>query len=376
MPAVSNALVIGAGAAGTAAAILLAEGGVQVEVAEINPEVSALGSGITLQGNALRVLAQLGVYDECAAHGYGFSSLGLRAPDPAGSLIVEMQEISSGLPGQPATMGMFRPELARILVRRAESLGVRFRFGSTINALRQDDEGVDVHFADGEDARYDVVVGADGIRSWTRRMLGIQLETRPVGMGIWRAFAPRPYSVTWTDLYYGGPQYIAGYCPTGEDSLYAYIVEAAQDRSMLTPEDALKVMVEESQAYHWPWDDIRPLITDPEQVNYTWFEYHVLESAWNRGRVALIGDAVHVCPPTIAQGAALALEDAVVLADVLLRHDQVSSSMWEEFNQRRIPRATFVAEASQQLAQWLLDHEQGDVPALLASVVQLVSQPV
>lgn len=375
VPAVSEVLVIGAGAAGTAAAILLAEGGVNVEVAEISPEVSALGSGITLQGNALRVLEQLGVYDECAAHGYGFNTLGLRAPDPAGSLIMEMQEISSGLPHQPATMGMFRPELARLLVKRAEGLGVKFRFGSTINKLQQDEDGVDVHFADGETARYDVVIGADGIRSWTRRMLGIPLETRPVGMGIWRVFAPRPESITRTDLVYGGPSYIAGYCPTGDDSLYAYIVETAQDRSMLTPEEKLQVMVEASQAYHGPWDEIRPLITDPDQVNYTWFEYHVLDAPWNRGRVVLIGDAAHVCPPTIAQGAAMAFEDAAVLSELLLAHDSVSEEMWDEFNGRRIPRAKFVAEASLQLAQWLLDHERGDVPGLMASVVKLVSQP-
>ena len=54
-------------------------------------------------------------------------------------------------------------------------------------------------------------------------------------MGIWRAFGPRPASVTRTDLYYGGPCYIAGYCPTGEDSLYAYIVEPVQDRGGLSP---------------------------------------------------------------------------------------------------------------------------------------------
>jgi 2-polyprenyl-6-methoxyphenol hydroxylase-like FAD-dependent oxidoreductase len=376
MPAVSNVLVIGAGAAGTAAAILLAEGGVDVEVAEINPEVSALGSGITLQGNALRILDKLGVWDECAAQGYGFDSLGLRAPDPNGTLIVEMPDVKTGLPHQPATMGMFRPELARILVKRAESLGVRFRFGSTINELHQDDDGVDVHFADGETARYDVVVGADGIRSWTRRQIGVPLETKAVGMGIWRVFAPRPESVTRTDLYYGGPQYIAGYCPTGEDSLYAYIVEAAQDRSTLSKQEWLDIMIEESKAYHGPWDDIRPLITDPDQVNYTWFEYHVLEAPWNRGRVVLVGDAAHVCPPTIAQGAAMAFEDATVLADVLLRYDSPSQEMWDEFNERRVPRAKYVAEASLQLAQWLLDHEQGDVPGLVAGVVQLVAQPV
>ena len=61
-------------------------------------------------------------------------------------------------------------------------------------------------------------------------------------MGIWRAFGPRPASVTRTDLIYGGPAYIAGFCPTGEDSLYAYIVEDAQDRSALTPDERLAVM--------------------------------------------------------------------------------------------------------------------------------------
>mgnify|MGYP000087081194 CR=1 FL=1 len=86
-------------------------------------------------------------------------------------------------------------------------------------------------------------------------------------------------------------KYIAGYCPTGEDSLYAYIVEAAQDRSTLSKQQWLDIMIEESRAYHGPWDDIRPLITDPDQVNYTWFEYHVLDAPWNRSRVVLVGDA-------------------------------------------------------------------------------------
>ena len=73
-----------------------------------------------------------------------------------------------------------------------------------------------------------------------------------------------------------------------------------------------------SQAYHGPWDDIRAVLTDPARVNYTWFETHVLDAPWNRGRVVLIGDAAHTCPPTIAQGAAMALEDAAVLAELLL----------------------------------------------------------
>jgi 2-polyprenyl-6-methoxyphenol hydroxylase-like FAD-dependent oxidoreductase len=375
MPAVNNVLVVGGGAAGAAAAILLAEAGVAVDLVEVKPELSTVGSGITVQGNALRVLRQLGVWDEVRAAGYAFDSLGLRAPDPAGTLLVELPDVRSGGPDLPATMGMPRPILARILIDRATTVGVKVRFGTTTTDLAQDDDGVDAAFADGSTGRYDLVVGADGIRSWTRRMLGIQLETRSIGMGIWRTFGPRPESVTRTDLYYGGPSYIAGYCPTGESSLYAYIVEKAQDRSTLTPDEQLATMKELSAAYHGPWDDIRETLDDPSRVNYTWFETHLLDAPWNRGRVVLIGDAAHSCPPTIAQGAAQALEDAAVLAELLLAHDDLDQDLWDEFHARRVDRARTVVEASNQLAQWLLDHEQGDVPALMGRVVGLVSQP-
>lgn len=373
MPAVRNVLVVGAGAAGTATAILLAEGGVSVDLIDIKPDAGATGSGITLQGNALRVLRQLGVWDQVRRHGYPFDTLGLRAPDPDGSLIVELTDVRTGGPDLPATLGMSRPDLTRILLDRAAAAGAKVRFGTTYTTLRQDGEGVDVTFADAATGRYDLVVGADGIRSWTRRALGIQLETRSTGMGIWRAFTARPASVTRTDLFYGGPSYIAGYCPTGEDSLYAYLVEDAQDRSTLTPEESLAVMRQVSEAYHGPWDDIRPTLTDPERINYTWFESHVLPAPWHRGRVVLVGDAAHTCPPTLAQGAALALEDAAVLAELLLAKG--TGDALQAFSDRRYDRARTVVDASLQLAQWLLDRERGDVPGLMARISHLVSEP-
>lgn len=375
MPAVNSVLVVGSGLAGTAVAIHLAERGVAVDLIEIKPDVSAVGSGITLQGNALRELRRLGVWDLVQQEGYGFDSLGLRAPDADGTLLVELPDVRSGGPDLPASMGMPRPQLARILLDRAADVGVKIRFGTTYNQLEQDEHGVDVSFADGSAGRYELVIGADGIRSWTRRMLGIRLETRATGMGIWRAFGPRPASVTRTDLYYGGPAYIAGYCPTGEDSLYAYVVEQAQDRSNLTPGEQLAAMKELSSAYHGPWDDIRASLDDPSRVNYTWFETHLLPAPWNRGRVVLIGDAAHSCPPTLAQGGAQALEDAAVLAELLLAADHLDDGVWDAFHDRRVARASAVVGASNQLGQRLLDHEQGDVPGLMHRITALVSQP-
>ncbi|GIM92167.1 FAD-dependent oxidoreductase [Paractinoplanes toevensis] len=367
--------MVGGGAAGAAVATLLAEGGVAVELIDIKPDIGALGSGITLQGNALRVLREVGVWDEISRRGYAFDTLGLRAPDPNGTLIAELDDIRTGGEDLPATLGMYRPDLARIMVARAEAAGVKVRFGTTYTALDQDGDGVSVTFADGTAGDYDLVVGADGIRSWTRRTLGIPLETANVGMGIWRAFTSRPASVTRTDLYYGGPSYIAGYCPTGENTLYAYLVEDAQDRSTLTPDECLDVMRSLAGAYHGPWDDIRETLTDPSRINYTWFESHLLDGPWHRGRVVLIGDAAHACPPTLAQGAAQALEDASVLAELLLRESVLSDELWQEFTGRRFERAKTVVEGSLQLCRWLLAHERGDVPGLMGRISHLLMNP-
>ncbi|MDV6279351.1 FAD-dependent monooxygenase [Rhodococcus jostii] len=370
-----SVLVIGGGISGSAAAIFLARAGVGVDLIEAKARGGAVGSGITLQGNALRVLCDLGVWEQVSASGWGFDTLGIRASDETGALIAEIPDARTGGPDLPATVGMERPRLAAILHGAAEAAGAKIRFGVTAVSIARDDAGVDVTFSDGARGRYDVVIGADGVRSATRRALGIDLETRPTGMGIWRLVCSRPESITRTDLFYGGAGYIAGYCPTGPDSMYAYIVEDAQDRSSLTRQEQLETMQALAAQYHGPWDDITARLTDPEAVNYTWFETHVLEKPWNRGRIVFIGDAAHVCPPTLAQGGAQALEDAAVLTE-LLTTEPVGDRLWEAFTTRRLPRAKAVVDASVQLGQWMLDADpEADVPTLMHRIAELVSTP-
>src|SRR6185369_2574540 len=119
MPAVHTVLVVGSGLAGTAAAIRLAGHGVAVDLIELKPDIATIGSGITLQGNALRELRELGVWEPVREGGYCFDSLGLRAPDPDGTLLAEIPDVRTGGPDLPATLGMPRPALARILHERA-----------------------------------------------------------------------------------------------------------------------------------------------------------------------------------------------------------------------------------------------------------------
>lgn len=376
MTAVHKVAIAGSGVAALAAAIQLAKAGVEVDVFELKPELSTLGSGISLQGNALRVFDALGVWDDVRAAGYPFEGLTLRAPGPGAPIVAELPDVNTGGPDYPAGMGMPRPALARILHEHAAKAGVRVHFGSRVTGLQESDGGVEVFVNDESAGEFDLLIGADGLHSTVRGLIGIDTVPQPTGMGIWRSFVSRPAEVVRSELYYGGPVFIAGYTPTGEDSMYAFLVERAQDRSAVTDEEAVAIMREESQAYQGPWESIRADLADGARVNYTWFTSHIVPAPWNRGRVVVIGDAAHSCPPTIAQGAAQALEDALVLTELLIAHDEVDRQLWDEFHARRLPRARAVVEASVQLGQWQLDGvKDADVPGLMFGIAHRMAEP-
>ncbi|MBW9120081.1 FAD-dependent monooxygenase [Microbacterium trichothecenolyticum] len=375
MTAVNKVAIAGAGVSGLAAAIQLAKAGVEVDVFEAKPELSALGSGISLQGNALRVFDALGAWDDIRAAGYPFEGLNLRAPGPGAPIVAELPDVKTGGPDYPAAMGMPRPALARILLDHAQKAGANVRFGAKVTGVEQGD-GVEV-FVDGAPVgSYDLLIGADGLNSAVRGLIGIQAKPEPTGMGIWRSFVSRPAEVVRSELYYGGPVYIAGYTPTGDDTMYAFLVEKAQDRFDITDEDATRIMLEESRAYEGPWNSIRADLEGGAHANYTWFTKHIVEEPWNRGRVVLIGDAAHSCPPTIAQGAAQGLEDALVLTQLLTERDEVDAALWDEFHARRLPRAKAVVDASVQLGQWQLDGvRDADVAGLMFGIAHQMAVP-
>ena len=148
-----------------------------------------------------------------------------RHPAPRWDLVAELDDIKTGGPDLPAAMGMERRKLAKVLVDTATGAGASLRLATTVSRFDDGGSGVDVTFSDGSTDRYDLVIGADGVQSTVRSMIGIDTEPEPTGMGIWRVFTGRPESITRTDLCFDGPCYIAGFCPTGEDSIYAYLVE-------------------------------------------------------------------------------------------------------------------------------------------------------
>jgi 2-polyprenyl-6-methoxyphenol hydroxylase-like FAD-dependent oxidoreductase len=352
-------LIVGGGLSGNGLTVLLRRAGIEADLVEIRPDWNVVsGSGITLQGNALRVLREIGVWDEVEAYG---------------TLLHAVEDLRTGGDDLPATVGMRRPDLQRVLVEAVRASGPPARLGVTVESI--DPASGEARFTDGTSGRYDLIVAADGRVHAVREMAGIPDRPEPTGMGIWRTTAPRPAEVTRTDLTYGGPCYIAGYCPTSESTLYAYLVEPKRDRSGLDPASYADEMRRLAEGYGGAWKQIRESITDPAQVNYTWFTRLLVEGPWHRGRVVLAGDAAHACPPTLAQGAAMSLEDVLVLAALLTTRDDWDDALLTAYRDRRMPRVRMVVDASVQLGRWLMDGDRGaDVPGLMGRTMTVLRE--
>ena len=353
-PQVRRVLVVGGGIAGGVLALGLRRRGVDVVLVDLRPELGGVGHGITLQGNALKAFEAVGIYDRLAERGFPFSHLRMKTAD--GHVIAEIPTPPMGGPDLPGTMGAVRGDIADILAEELATAGVDLRLGTTVESIEDHGDSVTVTLADGSTETVDLLVGADGIRSKVRSMIGIDTQPHPVGMGIWRTVAKRPPEMDCSELYFGGPKYKAGYTPISEDLCYAFLLEENLDRSFIGEGPNGALLKERGQGYGGIWGEVRDSLADDAIVNYAWIEAICVDSPWHRGRTIIIGDAAHACPPLIAQGAAMCAEDGVILAEMLTGGDPVEDVL-PAFMARRYPRVKTVLDNSLQLAEWEMHPE-------------------
>jgi 2-polyprenyl-6-methoxyphenol hydroxylase-like FAD-dependent oxidoreductase len=346
---VSSVLVVGGGITGSVVALALAQRGVSVDLVEIRREWHGVGHGITVQGNLLTALGQVGVLDEVLASGVPFNQLRMRQAD--GTLIAEVPTPRTGGADLPATMGALRSDLQDILCQRVYDAGVTVRLGLTVRMVESAGGRAHAEFTDGTTGTYDLIVGADGIRSSVRALLGITTTPQPSGMSIWRVVADRPAEMDCAELYYGGPRYKAGYSPISADKCYAYVLDVDGTQRDFGDAPAWQLMYERSAGYGGTWGKIRETIGPDSNVSHTRIEWLLVDDPWFRGRVIVMGDAAHACPPLVAQGAAMCAEDAVVLAGLVTGDLPVEQAL-PAFMARRMPRVELVVRNSMQLVRW------------------------
>lgn len=371
---VRRVLVVGGGITGGVLSLALAQRGVEVVLVDLRKELGGVGHGITLQGNALKAFKAVGIWDRLAQKGFAFDKLRLRTVD--GDVMAEIPAPPMGGADLPPTMGAVRGDIADILADEVVNAGVDVRLGTTVTAIEDHGDSVTATLTDGSTETVDLLVGADGIRSTVRAMIGIPDQPQPVGMGIWRTVATRPPEMDCSEMYYGGPKYKAGYTPISDDLCYAFLLEENLDRSFVGEGPNGALLKEHGEGYGGVWGQVRDSLADDAVVNYAWIEAICVDSPWYRGRSIIIGDAAHACPPLIAQGAAMCAEDAVILAEMVTGGDAVDEVL-PLFMARRFPRVKMVLDNSLQLAEWEIHPETpgADPGRIMGQTLQALVEP-
>ncbi|AUY49131.1 FAD-dependent monooxygenase [Streptomyces sp. CB01881] len=344
-------LVHGGGIGGLTLATALARRGHQVDVAELRDELEVLGVGIIQPSNALHVMREIGVLDACLAAGFEWEVL--TVCDPAGATLARIPQPRMG--DAPSNNGIPRPALAGVLSAAATEAGASLRFSATITGLDDDGEGVDVTLSDGHRGRYDLVVGFDGIGSPLRRRLyGDTYTPEYTGFANWRVTLPRLPEVQGVVMSAGNLKAKALLTPITDELMYLGSVFAEAEGFRPDREHAHEQLAERLAGFGGPIAEALAQVTDPSAVVYSRISQVTVEEPWHVGRVVLAGDAAHASTPHLAQGAAMAVEDALVLARSLDDAEDVATALaaWEE---RRRPRAMWV----QALSRAVLKQETG-----------------
>ena len=322
----ARVLIVGGGVAGLAAARALLAAGFAPELVERESEWGHGGTGIYLPGNAARALRSLGLEHDVAERAVAIPKQ--RFCDSHGRLLLEV-DVEELWNGVGPCLALHRAELHAVLLAGAGDVPIRM--GVTVRALREHGEKISVELDDESSDEYDLVIGADGIHSTVRRLaFGDDAGPQPVGQVGWRFLAAGSAEIsTWSVLLGRRTAFLM--LPIGDGRAYCYCdVVAGGD------EEPARLFA----GFARPVPDLLESASDPARVHRSTIEEVALDT-WTRGRVVLIGDAAHATSPNMAQGAAMALEDALVLADCMRRLDTISAAL-TAFEARRRPRTDWV----------------------------------
>ena len=337
----SRILVIGAGIGGLTAAIALKKRGAEVEVIEKKAENIVYGVGLCQTGNALNGLKSIGLLDACYAEGLGADHTQWLRAD--GTLIAQTPAIRIADPNRPAYNNIGRPALQRILLSELSHLGVEPILGITADSIVTIGDGVNVIFSNGRQMRYDLVLGFDGLRSQTRRLLfGDAFEPIYTGHAVWRIPMHRPVGVDCNMIFFGNGKK-AGLIPLTGDTMYFWVVVNQPVNERMPQARFLELARKAFSGFGGIVKGVADTIDDPERIVYSPIEEVVLPLPWSKGRVVLMGDAAHASGPHLGQGAGMAIEDAIVAAELFDNADTLPEAI-AEYERRRYPRAKFIQE--------------------------------
>jgi 2-polyprenyl-6-methoxyphenol hydroxylase-like FAD-dependent oxidoreductase len=336
-----TAIVVGANFAGLAAAIALRRAGVAATAYERAPGLDRLQGargGVHIWPNALRALDLLGAADAVKASGVEFKASAMLTTD--GKMLTNwpLEEMHREL-GQP-TLLVQRTDLHRALAETLAGLAPdAVRTGMRCTGFEQDAGGVTARFENGEEARADILVGADGMKSAIRAQLLGPTEFRPSGGPMVRGDATLAADAVAMPLrtthIYLGRGYQFGLNRIDEER-FSWFLRTAPGSDVPADPAAVATLVR-----GWAEPVVRVVAaTTAEQTTRVELYDAKPSSKWGEGRVTLAGDAAHPMLNALSQGAAQAFEDGAVLNLVLSERGTADlPGALRAYEERRIARA-------------------------------------
>lgn len=349
-----HALIAGGGIAGMAAALALVGKGWQVTVAEQAAELAEVGAGLQMSPNACHALRALGVLDGVAGRAFRPEAAVLR-DGRSGSEIYraplgEAAEVRWGAP----YLHVHRADLLGILAEAAAEAGAEVRLGIRVRRTLELPEGVALHLEDESRLEGDLAVGADGIRSGLRAQLNEKERPRYSGQIAWRGLVPAdrlaPGTVAPEATVWAGPgRHLVTYFLRGGSLVNFVAVEERPEglaEGWVAPGDP-EILRRGFEGWH-------PKVTallDGVTETFQWGLFdRPGQVGWTKGHTVLVGDAAHPMLPFMAQGAAMALEDAVVLGRCLAQSDIAAGlATYERRRWNRVAKVQARAEANGRL---------------------------
>lgn len=341
-----KALIIGAGIAGPATAILLKRAGFDAELFEAWPYSTGIGGGLQIAPNGMRVLAEIGVADDMIAAGSISESFDFRSQ--SGRKIGSINRNMIQRFGLPA-VNMRRSTLLEAIVNKAWCENVELRFEKRLARIEdRADRPVVAHFTDGSSAEGDFLIGADGVHSIVRQHV-MPSGPRPFDTGLigFGGFVPRSLIEDTgigqrVEATFGKSGFFGyGYCsPDPQDGAMWWSTQPSQGLDAA----AYRAMDQEAIRrhlldFHAGWHEpILRILHAAENIVVTDTLDVATLPVWSRGRALLIGDAAHATSPHAGQGASLALEDAMRLG-CLMREDGELGQIFQAFERERRARA-------------------------------------
>lgn len=232
-------------------------------------------------------------------------------------------------------VSMPRTSLHRILT---SSLMRPITYNRSVVSIEEHVAGADVTFDDNASERYDLVIGSDGIRSAVRKALSPDSQPEYLGNVCWRFLADNHVGLNcWTAMI--GARRTALAIPIGPEKIYVYadLAAGAAYHDETTPLSSLKSLF---GGFAEPFGTIMNDLRSSDPIHVGRLEENASLTSSSKS-IVLIGDAAHACSPSMAQGAGMGLEDAIVLAELLETSASVESAL-EKFHHRREPRTAWV----------------------------------